>query len=759
MSTRVTLGASLSFVSLLVLLAVLLSASPGFADQGKGAGALRSLSDVGGWAKPLPDDSHKVNEVVVQFVRGSGQKAMSQVANAHGMIVRKAHVPASAHGIPFAVYQSKSLNVSEMMRRLKDSPGVVQVSPNFRHSMLTTPNDPLFPRQWALDNRESDADIDAPEAWSLSTGATDTVLACIDTGVDYLHGDIKAWQNPGECLGGAVRDGIDNDGNGYVDDIYGIDTINGDSDPMDDNGHGTHVAGIMAAVGNNSEGVAGVSWHGSVMALKALDAGGWGTDAAVIECINYVIDMKINRGVDVVAINASWGSKNSYDPALEAAIHAAGEAGIIFVAAAGNDGTNNDSAPVYPASYSCSNVIAVGASDHRDARTAFSNYGVSSVDLFAPGLGILSTYPVGLSFYEPGPGDSFFDDMEGGAGNWSKTGSWALTQEAYASPTHSWTDSPGSPYASNTNSSLTSRTIDLSALSGGSAVVAMAMAYELEYGYDFLYLDVSGNGGSTWTTLGGVTGYEPGDLYNATLPSGVLTSQFRLRFRLVTDSSVNYDGVYIDDVGIGAPLPSDGSGYRRMDGTSMAAPFVTGAVGVLASINPGESVAERKTHILSTVDQCPSFSGLCLTGGRLNLFEALRHATPAGATRYEQTHPYIVKSGTWADYTTTSASGGSYGRSATSGASATIYFTGTRLDWIAMKGTTTGIAEVYLDGVWKATINLAASTATYKVNVWSTGTLANGPHKVEIKRSSSSATGKYLTLDAVDVWGKVTTGP
>jgi uncharacterized protein YkwD len=131
----------------------------------------------------------------------------------------------------------------------------------------------------------------------------------------------------------------------------------------------------------------------------------------------------------------------------------------------------------------------------------------------------------------------------------------------------------------------------------------------------------------------------------------------------------------------------------------------------------------------------------------------------AGATRYQQTNTSIVKVGTWYNYAKTLASGGSYGRSYTSGASATIYFTGNRLDWIAMKGTTTGIADVYLDGVKKATINLASSTAVYNVKVWSTGTLAYGAHTVKLVRSSGSAAGRYLTLDAVDIWGTIKATP
>jgi len=265
-------------------------------------------------------------------------------------------------------------------------------------SGLQIPNDPLFSELHGLHNTgevigSEDADIDAPEAWDQFTGSSDVVVAVIDTGVDYTHEDLAAniWTNPGEMPG----DGIDNDGNGYVDDIHGIDAVNGDSDPMDDNGHGTHVAGTIAAVGNNNVGVAGVNWNAQIMAVKFLDHSGMGTYFGAIEAIDYVTRMKTDFDVNVVVSNNSYGGV-LYDQALRDAIQASTEAGILFVAAAGNSGTNNDppaAYPLYPASYDLDGIVAVAATTPWDALTFFSNYGPTTVDLAAPGWEILSTIP------------------------------------------------------------------------------------------------------------------------------------------------------------------------------------------------------------------------------------------------------------------------------------------------------------------------------------------------------------------------------
>src|SRR6185369_11415826 len=179
---------------------------------------------------------------------------------------------------------------------------------------------------------------------------------------------------------------IDDDGDGYIDDVYGIDTVNHDSNPYDDQGHGTHTSGTIAAVGNNNLGVVGVNWRAKLLSCKFLDAAGSGTDAGAIECFNYIVMLR-NRGENIRVSSNSWGESRSGPPSsvLRAAIDAAGDAGIINIFGAGNDGTDNDIAPFDPASYGSSSIIAVASSGHADEPSYFSNYGRTSVDLAAPG--------------------------------------------------------------------------------------------------------------------------------------------------------------------------------------------------------------------------------------------------------------------------------------------------------------------------------------------------------------------------------------
>ena len=264
-------------------------------------------------------------------------------------------------------------------------PNVAIVTPDFELTTQSIPNDPSFGSLWGLSNNGSqggllNADINIEPAWALGT-ATSIVTAVIDTGVDYTHPDLASniWTNTDEVAG----NGIDDDGNGFVDDVRGWDFVNNDSDPMDDNGHGTHVAGTIGAVGNNGIGVTGVAWTASIMPLKFLDQSGSGSLSDAIKAIQYA---RVN-GAKI--INASWGG-GGFSSALQSAITQFITSGGLFVAAAGNEATNNDVTPSYPDNYQ--GVISVGASTRTDTRASFSNYG-TSVDVFAPGQSILSTLP------------------------------------------------------------------------------------------------------------------------------------------------------------------------------------------------------------------------------------------------------------------------------------------------------------------------------------------------------------------------------
>ena len=294
----------------------------------------------------------------------------------------------------------RGLGVAEAVRAYEADPDVEYAEPNFRVFPTLTPNDPYYAGNlWGLDNTGQtiagragtpDADVDAPEAWNTTTGSPNTVVGVIDEGIDINHPDLKdnIWTNPGEVAG----NNVDDDRNGYVDDINGYDFANNDASVYDGAGddHGTHVAGTIAAVGNNGVGVTGVSWDAQVVPLKFLGANG-GTTLDAIEAVNYAVAAGIKIS------NNSWGG-GGYSQALRDAIARADSAGHIFIAAAGNGGPdgrgdNTDSRPSYPASYDVPNVVSVAATDNRDALASFSNYGVRSVDLAAPGVDIASTLP------------------------------------------------------------------------------------------------------------------------------------------------------------------------------------------------------------------------------------------------------------------------------------------------------------------------------------------------------------------------------
>lgn len=263
----------------------------------------------------------------------------------------------------------------------------VSLSPN----PVGAPNDPLFGDQWALNNTgqnggKANAHIDALKAWAKTQGSAEVVVAVLDTGVDYSHKDLveNIWVRPAS-LPQYVDDEL-----GSIDDIRGYDANVNAGDPMDDNGHGTHCAGIIGAEGNNGEGISGINWNVKIMPLKFLGRGGFGNVKDAIESINYAIDRKKN-GVNLRVINASWGSTQR-SKALEDAIRAAGDAGILFVAAAGNSSTDNDRRAHYPSNYDLPNVLSVAALDRSDLLATFSNYGAKTVHVAAPGREITSTW-------------------------------------------------------------------------------------------------------------------------------------------------------------------------------------------------------------------------------------------------------------------------------------------------------------------------------------------------------------------------------
>ncbi len=347
------------------------------------------------------------------------------------------------------------VSVAEAIASYQNAVGVAYAEPDYLVHAAVTPDDAFYSLEWGLNNTgqtvngatgTADADIDAPQAWDITTGSTATVVADIDTGIDYTHPDLylNIWINQDEIptsirnnltdtdgdglitfydLNNSVNqgtgkitdlnsngridggdllnnssgweNGVDNDGDGKIDDLIGWDFVNNDNDPLDDNGHGSHTAGTIGAIGDNGVGVTGVNWRVQIAAFKFLNSSGSGS----ISNAQASLDLAVANGIKIS--NNSWGG-GGFSQSFLNSLNAANAAGHIFVAAAGNSSSNNNVTPSYPASYNAPNVISVAATDSRDQLASFSNYGTSSVDIAAPGVNVASTYSNGQYVYLSG---------------------------------------------------------------------------------------------------------------------------------------------------------------------------------------------------------------------------------------------------------------------------------------------------------------------------------------------------------------------
>lgn len=484
----------------------------------------------------------------------------------------------------YLLLRSERLGTRELLDALRSLPEVEAVSPNYRRSLQRLPNDPKFSRLWGM------ARIQAPEAWERNVGSSDVVLAVIDTGVHYGHEDLAAnmWRNPGETPG----NGIDDDNNGYRDDVYGYDFSadnwgKNDSDPMDIDGHGTHVAGTMAAVGNNGTGVCGIAWKARIMALKGFRPDMHIYDSDCIEAIDYAVMMKRDRGVNVVAINASFGGGGS-NPLQQEAIADAAAQGIAFVCAAGNEGADNDSTQFFPANYDLPGIVSVAASDPNDGLASFSNYGASTVDIAAPGVAILSTVP-------PGQGQEA----------WLKSGSEVLD----ASPL----EFSGTTAASGLNRLVYDCGLGRAASDFPAAVNGqIALIERGETTFEQKALNAQNAGAVGVAIYNSATG----DMSGWTLNS-------RRDWVPVVALSRD-DGLLVKSRGVHAVnLTNRPANYGLSSGTSMATPHVCGAVGLLAAQFPGDDLQKRLGRLYSGADRVEALAGKMIYGARLNLARAL----------------------------------------------------------------------------------------------------------------------------------------
>ena len=337
--------------------------------------------------------TYSTDQILVKFKEGT---TASSKALAHGdkpPVIQ--HAFKNITGL-MMLKLDPDVDVQTALESYRNNPNVVYAEHDQIVGISST-NDTSFNELWGLHNTgqnvngtvgTADADMNVVEAWANTgvTGSNSVVIAVIDSGVQYNHPDLinNMWVNPGEIAG----NGVDDDGNGYIDDVYGINAITNSGDPMDDNNHGTHVAGTIAAVGQNSAGITGVSQQAKILACKFLSASGSGSSSDSLKCLDYIYDLKMS-GVNIVVSNNSWGGGGATQ-AVSDAIELHKNAGILFIAAAGNSSNNNDLNPHYPSNYFQPNLISVAATDQNDNQASFSNYGRRSVHVGAPGVNIYS---------------------------------------------------------------------------------------------------------------------------------------------------------------------------------------------------------------------------------------------------------------------------------------------------------------------------------------------------------------------------------
>jgi subtilisin family serine protease len=380
---RLSLAVALPFCLILSLLLILprLASSQVVPSPGPHVAKQADWSD---------QPKYRPDEILVRFRSGTSSAAVGALHQAiGGHLVRSW---SSIEGLQL-IRLPTGTSIRDAVRAYRQNRNVLYAEPNYFYHALTTPNDPRFPQLWGLQNTGQNlgtvgADIHATQAWGLSTGSSNVVVAVIDTGIDYNHEDLMAnvWSNPAAYS--ATIDGVNIS---CFPGAHGFNAVTSTCDPLDDNGHGTHVSGTIGAVGNNGIGVTGINWSVQILACKFLDASGSGALSDAITCLDFVKAMK-DRGANIVATNNSWGG-GGFSQALSDAILAQQKDGILFIAAAGNDSSDNDLVPAYPADFFLPNMISVAATTRFEGLANFSNTGSHSVYLGAPGEEILSTTP------------------------------------------------------------------------------------------------------------------------------------------------------------------------------------------------------------------------------------------------------------------------------------------------------------------------------------------------------------------------------
>jgi subtilisin family serine protease len=532
-------------------------------------------------------------ELLVRFRAGTSAASQARMLAAHRAVI-SGRLPRQGLQLVRLPRGSSARTAAAALER---EPGVLYAEPNFVYSPDATPNDPFFADLWGL------TAIHAPLAWDTTTGNQGVKVAVVDSGIAYDHPDLapNIWTNPGESGGGKETNGIDDDGDGYVDDVHGWDFVQNDNEPLDFFFHGTHVAGTIGAAGNNGTGITGVDWQTSLMALRAGDAAnGELLDSDIISAFVYACA----HGARVV--NASFGGPE-FSQAMLDVIGSPGCANTLFVASAGNDAVDVDASPSYPCSFTTANLVCVAATDVDGSLASFSNDGPGSVDLAAPGVDVLSTIPTFQSVFD--------DDFESSiASTWTVGGTsphWARQSDGAGGFVLS--DSPTGDYAANGDSWARPTTaIDLSGKRG--CAVEYNLTLDTQQDHDFLVVEGSSDG-TTWAPVASYSGsLNESQFDDLSAFDGATT--FYLRFRLQSDADATVgDGAKIDNLTLSCLGTSfSDSDYSPVSGTSMAAPHVSGVAALLWSAVPSAPVSEVKAELLQGTTPTASLNGKVATG-------------------------------------------------------------------------------------------------------------------------------------------------
>lgn len=559
---------------------------------------------------------HVPGRLLVKFRPAAGQRAITSFLARHQVSGVKTYPRAAIARVDLA----PGTDLAAAAAMLEKDPAVQYAEPDYLLRSQQVPDDPEFELQWYLRNTgqlvngyvgQPGADIKAVPAWEKADDSREIVVAVIDSGVDLDHPDLAAglWTNPDEI----PANGIDDDGNGKIDDVYGWDFVDNDNLPQDATGHGSHVAGIIAAGIDNGLGIAGVASNVRIMALRFINGYDLGSTSDAIAAIEYAV----TKGARI--INCSWGG-----PYYSRALHdTMAGADALFVCAAGNNSADLDTTPFYPAGYGGDNLVAVAATTALDKLAWFSNHGSESVDLAAPGFNIFSVRPGRSVIWQENFSDRDLDGWQSGGNpeTWSVTGPDSDIGLAGVLAL-----SPAGDYQPGSDTWIATPALDL----GGAA--ASMLTFNLigasQSGRDLLYIEGTTDG-MTWLPLRVKIGSgDPAGSVSGNLPYWMPAavdlgrfdgaSFFRLRFRFVSDAESQAKGWYLDNLAIRA-ASATWSGYCYMHGTSMAAAVVSGAAAMAAGRNPALTASELKLLLTSSVDHLESLGGLVACEGRLNV--------------------------------------------------------------------------------------------------------------------------------------------